>query len=332
VLGKETGLKAGRYFGVSPEGNFEGLNILHRIEDQAESEIIHESKAALFNEREKRIKPSRDEKILASWNGMFLTALSEGASILNRQDYKQAAVNCALFLLDKMLVDGKIRHMYKAGNVKIQSYLEDYAHLVEGLLALHAATLEGKWLSSAVKLATDMVVMFSNPLTGLLSDTVSAVQDLIVRPRNEYDGAVPSACSTAAMALQKIGLITGNPSYAQITSRELGSVKSSMIRYPLGFCQWLSDLDFYLSDLKEIVISGPRNDSRTLELMRAINSKWVPNKLLIAFDPGDSEGFQTSPLLTGRMMKDSQPTVFICQNNICQAPITDVIMLEKTLE
>jgi len=332
VLGKETGQKTGYFFGVSPEGNFEGLNILHRIEDQSASEIVRGAKAALFNEREKRIKPSRDEKILASWNGMFLTALSEGASILNSQDYKQAAVKCGLFLLDKMLVDGKIRHVYKSGKVKMQSFLEDYAHVVEGLLALHCATLEGKWLSAAVKLASDMVVMFSNPLTGLLSDTVSSVQDLIIRPRNEYDGAVPSACATAAMVLQKIGLITGNPDYAQITGRELGSVKSSLNRYPLGFCQWLSDLDFYLSDLKEIVISGPRNDSMTLEFMRTLNSKWIPNKVLIGFDPADSEAFQASPLLTGRTMKDDQPAVFICQNNICQALITDAIMLEKKLE
>jgi uncharacterized protein YyaL (SSP411 family) len=331
VSGAGTGHRLALYFGASSEGNFEGQNILHRTEHQENKDFILKAKTALLKRRENRVKPGRDEKVLASWNGMMLTTLAEAASILDRPDYRTAAIKNGEFMLELKQTSGKIMHMYSNGKGRIDGFLDDYAQVIEGLLALHTLTLEGKWLDAAVRLNESMVNLFSNPNTGLLSDTDGAQKDLIIRPRNEYDGAVPSAASTAALVVQKIGLISGNPEYKAIAGREINSVKTAMVQYPLGYCNWLCSLDFYLSDPKEVAVFGVRNNPQTKDLVKAINSKWIPNKVVIGFDQTDPEVSINSPLLKERAMKDGQSTVYICQNNTCQSPITDLVKLEEAL-
>jgi uncharacterized protein YyaL (SSP411 family) len=331
VSGAGTGHRLALYFGASSEGNFEGQNILHRTEHQENKDFILKAKTALLKRRENRVKPGRDEKVLASWNGMMLTTLAEAASILDRPDYRTAAIKNGEFMLELKQTSGKIMHMYSNGKGRIDGFLDDYAQVIEGLLALHTLTLEGKWLDAAVRLNESMVNLFSNPNTGLLSDTDGAQKDLIIRPRNEYDGAVPSAASTAALVVQKIGLISGNPEYKAIAGREINSVKTAMVQYPLGYCNWLCSLDFYLSDPKEVAVFGVRNNPQTKDLVKAINSRWIPNKVVIGFDQTDPEAFINSPLLKERAMKDGQSTVYICQNNTCQSPITDLVKLEEAL-
>jgi uncharacterized protein YyaL (SSP411 family) len=331
VSGAGTGHRLALYFGASSEGNFEGQNILHRTEHQENKDFILKAKTALLKRRENRVKPGRDEKVLASWNGMMLTTLAEAASILDRPDYRTSAIKNGEFMLELKQTSGKIMHMYSNGKGRIDGFLDDYAQVIEGLLALHTLTLEGKWLDAAVRLNESMVNLFSNPNTGLLSDTDGAQKDLIIRPRNEYDGAVPSAASTAALVVQKIGLISGNPEYKAIARREINSVKTAMVQYPLGYCNWLCSLDFYMSDPKEVAVFGVRNNPQTKDLVKAINSRWIPNKVVIGFDQTDPEAFINSPLLKERAMKDGQSTVYICQDNTCQSPITDLVKLEEAL-
>jgi uncharacterized protein len=332
VLGMTQGQRACRYFGVDSTGNFEGRSILHRTGYNEIPDFISETKKTLMEVRGKRVKPARDEKTLASWNGLMLASLAEAALVLNREDFKTAALKNGFFLLNSMASGGKIQHTFKDGKAKITGFLEDYTQVIEGLLFLHGLTLEGKWLNAGIKLCENMAALYINSSTGLLSDTVSARKDLITQPRNEYDGVVPSASSAAAFVFQKMALITGNSAYSTIASRELSSVKKAMLDYPVGYCNWLCDLEFYLSDPVEIAIAGSLKDSETVELLRVIGSKWIPNKVLVGLDPTDPESCKSSPLLAERSMINGRPTVYLCRNNFCRAPITDKEALEKVLE
>lgn len=332
ALGIEPGQQACRYFGVSFDGNFEGYNILHRTEYFEIPDIVGKIKRSLLETREKRVKPARDEKILASWNGLMLTTLAEAALVFNRQDYKTAALKNGLFLVNSMITGGKIQHSYKEGKAKLSGFLEDYAQVIEGLAALHYLTLEGKWLNQAFRLCENMAALFINPDSGLLSDTEAFQMDLIIRPRNEYDGVVPSAVSTAAGVLLKMARITVNSAYTNIAARELSSVKTAMLRYPLGYCNWLCNLDFFLSDPKEIAVIGSREYPETGEMLRLIASKWIPDKVLVGLDQADPEPFIRSPLLAERSMIDGRTTVYLCQGNTCRPPITDKEALRNALE
>jgi uncharacterized protein len=332
ALGIELGQRACRYFGVSFDGNFEGHNILHRTEYFEIPDIIGKIKKSLLEIREKRVKPARDEKILASWNGLMLTTLAEAALVFNRQDYKTAALKNGSFLINSMIAGGKIQHSFKDGKARLSGFLEDYAQVIEGFLALHFLTLEGKWLNQAFGLGENIAALFINPDSGLLSDTEAFREDLIIRPRNEYDGVVPSAVSTAAGVLLKMARITGNSVYTNYAARELSSVKAAMLRYPLGYCNWLGNLDFYLSDPEEIAVIGSLESPETEEMMRIIASKWIPNKLLVGLDKADPQPFIRSPLLAERAMINDRTTVYLCQGNTCRPPIVDKEALFKALE
>jgi uncharacterized protein len=332
ILGHDSSLNFKLAFGIDAVGNFEGKNILHRTDIIVDDETIRQGKKSLLQTREKRIKPGRDQKILASWNGMMLTALVEAALILDRQDYLSAAQKNAGFILDSMLVDGRLRHVYTDGKLKNEVFLEDYAQVIEGLLALHGATLEGKWLHTALSFTEKMVSLFSNPHTGLFSDVVISSSDLIFQPRNEYDGVVPSGVSVAVHILQKMAVITGNPVYNQIARREMVSVKTLMDRYPLGSSNWLQALDFYLSVLCEIALVAARNTEETRNLITVINSRWIPDKIFVGSDPFDPEAFTESPLLIHRSMINGLPAVYICRQNTCLAPITNAVELNKAMD
>jgi uncharacterized protein YyaL (SSP411 family) len=257
------------YYGVTADGNFNGQNILHVVADappRAPS-IIKQAKAALRKKREQRVKPGRDEKVLTSWNGLMLTSLAEAACVLDRQDYLVAAVDNGSFLLDSMLADGHLRHTYKNGKAKIDGYLQDYALVIDGLLALHQATFSGEWLRQAIRLAGVMVEQFWDEAVSTFYDTSQKQQNLFVRPRSTFDGALPSGSSAATTALLKLARLTDNKHFEQVAAQSLRSIQESVSQYPLGFSYWLCALDFYLSRPKEIAIIGPRNSPATLKLL-----------------------------------------------------------------
>ena len=318
------------YYGVTEKGNFDERNILHVAAEKAEVGLIAKAKAALLEKRQQRARPGRDEKVLASWNGLMLASLAEAACALNRQDYLAAANANGRFLLDIMITDGHLKHSYKDGEARIDGYLDDYALVIEGLLSLHLATFGGRWLTQAIKLAEVMVDGFWDKKEETFYDTGRGHEELFVRPRSTYDGVLPSAGSAAAMALLKLSRLTGNQEWQRLAVQSLRSVRELMQRHPLGFANWLSGLDFYLSRPMEIAIIGPRDDPVTGELLKIICSTWLPNKVAVARDPGDLAPAEL-PLFEGRVMVDGKPAVYVCRDYACKAPITDPAKLSVEL-
>ena len=218
LLGEDDARVVNHYYGATEAGNFEGRNIFHVPSDaskaaadlgmpeQAVLAIVERARARLYAAREERVHPGLDDKVLTSWNGLMLRSLAEGAAALGRDDYLQAAVKNAAFLLHTMRRDGRLLRTYKDGTAKLMAYLEDYAMLAEGLISLYEATFERRWLDEAVSLADAMVSLYWDPGEGLFYDTASDHESLIVRPRDTFDNAMPSGGSAAAGVLLRLAV------------------------------------------------------------------------------------------------------------------------------
>ena len=319
------------YYGVSAGGNFVGKNILHRTSTGPIPEEIKTANKVLMAEREKRIKPGRDEKVLASWNGLMLRALAEAAVILERPDYLKAAVASGEFLVRNMISGFSINHVYKDGQTSVDGFLEDYAAVAEGLLALSWASLDSRWLMPALDLSRGMVQQFKGE-GDLLFDTAAGQRGLFVRPRNTSDGATPSGAAMAAEVLFKISALNGQDEFRQIAEKNLLLEKENCSNYPLGYSYWLADMDYYLSKSTEIVIAGDSESQQTRQFVDLINSKWLPNAITAVFTPGLSQVLDSMPLFAGRKLIEGKPAAYICRNYSCRAPATNLDDLEKAIQ
>jgi uncharacterized protein YyaL (SSP411 family) len=333
TLDEKTAKIISQYYGVTESGNFEGSNILYVVGNQQseESVIIRQAKASLLKEREKRAKPGRDEKILASWNGLILTSLAEAANILHRNDYLNAAIASGSFLLGSMTSEGYLMHIYKDSKAKIDGFLDDYALVIEGLLNLHQATFSGKWLREAIRLTDVMVNEFWDESAGMFFDTGARHQPLFIRPKNTQDGAMPSGSSSATLILLKVSRLTGNDRFEYIAIKSLNTMQENLSHYPLAFGNWLCALDLHLSISQEIAIFGSRNDPATEDLIDVIFNNWNPNRVIAAVDHCDPTSFADIILLENRHMINDQPTVYLCERHSCRMPVNNPNLLSAQL-
>ncbi|MCH8869798.1 MAG: thioredoxin domain-containing protein [Chloroflexi bacterium] len=355
VLGDDDAEVVGRYYGVTPHGNFEGRNILHVALDAATlaadegltadefSRLIDRAKQKLLDVRSRRVAPQRDDKVLTSWNGMMLRAFAEAGAILGRPEYVKVAEQNAKFLLDSMVKDGRVLRTYKAttdetgatgalGEAKLNGYLEDYAFLIDGLLALHEASFGQRWLAEAIRLGHHMVDLFWDDATGLFYDTGRDHETLVVRPRDFSDNAIPSGSSMASGVLLRLSVITGELGFREKAEAGLRSVRDVMTSYPTGSGHWLGDLDFLLSSPKEVVVVGPRWDEKTEALFREVYRHHMPNRVFLGVDPSASgESGTDIPLLQDRVTLGGQPTAYVCENYVCNLPVVDPKELAKQL-
>jgi uncharacterized protein YyaL (SSP411 family) len=343
ALGKVDEELVTRYFGATGEGNFEGSNILSQVvetkalaselgiaPEELEAKIAR-AKARLLERRAHRVLPHRDEKILADWNGLMLTSIAEAASVLERDDYLKAAIANASFLI-KALYDGEtLKHSYKDGQAKVNGYLSDYALLCEGLLSLYQAGFQERWLTEAKKLADAMLEKFWDKEKGYFYDTAQGEETVLVRPRNIYDNALPSGSSAAAFVLIQLTRLTDNKEYEEVAASAIRSVQDSMLRYPPGFGHWFCALDSYLTKPVEIAIVGRPEDPATKSLVRVINERYLPNKVLAVKNP-DEPAQMDIYLLRDRAMIDNKPTVYVCENHVCKMPVTEPDALAALLD
>ena len=335
LLGPEDGDLFSRSFGVTPEGNFEGRSILH-VPDDAEhvaealdlppedlERRIGAARARLLDAREQRVPPARDEKVLTAWNGMMLGALAEAAAVFERRDYLRAAVANASFLLEALRdEEGRLLRTYRDGRSKLRGYLEDYAFLVDGLVALYEASFDIRWLVEARSLADRMLDLFWEDSEGGFFDTGTDHEELVARPRDITDGAVPSGSSVATLALLRLGALTGTPIYRERATTALRGMAPFFGRHAAGLGNWLCALDFWLSSPKEVVIVGGEDDPDTAELLRALHSTYFPNKVVAGLTTEDQADAVGLELLEGRRRVDGRATAFVCQNFACQLPVT----------
>ena len=351
ILGDADGNLFGGFYGVTDAGNFEGSNILnvpqdpqafaldHGISEGYLNSIVARGKVHLLTEREERIHPFRDDKVISSWNGLMLRAFAEAGVTLKRPDYLAAASANANFLHNEMFKDGRLLRTYRDGQAKLQGFLEDYSCVADGYLALYEATFERVWLDRAVMLADTMIELFWDDGVGGFFDTGTEHESLVTRPRDVFDNAQPCGGSVAAEVLLRLAILTGNEDYNLKGSQPLRPISRVMSQAPGGAAYWLGVLDFYVSIPKEIAVIGPAGDPDTEALRDEVFGRYLPNKVVVGLDPAQSPYSDTDrsptdgiPLLEGREKLNGGPIAYVCQNYVCQLPVTDAESLAKQLE
>jgi len=346
VLDPEAARAALLYWGLADGPNFEGRNILFRPRDRDEAAralgqsperleaVIADARTRLFAVRERRIKPGRDEKVLAGWNGMMLRALAEAAAALDRSDYRQAAERNAAFLLAELRPAGRLLRTWKDGQAKLLGYLEDHAMVADGLLALYEATLDRRWLDASHALADAMLRLFWDPDAEAFFDTGTDHETLVVRPRSLLDSAVPCGTSVAADVLLRLAVLLDEPAYERPALSALRAVLPLMTRYPSGAGRFLSALDFYLGPPVEIALvwpSGPvpARENPAAALAREASHRYLPTRVMAGAPESEAAGVA---LLAGKVAREGRPTAYVCERYACQAPTTEPAELARQLD
>jgi uncharacterized protein YyaL (SSP411 family) len=337
VLGRDADEFMAAY-GVTRHGNFEGKNILEFVGAMDKRPALSEARRKLFEAREKRVHPGRDEKVLTSWNGLMLASFAEAARILNRDDYREVAERNAGFLLRELRQEnGRLLRTWKrrpehaegAGKAKLNGYLEDYAYLIEGLLELYQTTFEPRWFAAAQELAETMITHYQSPDGGFY-DTSDDHEALITRPRDLQDNATPSGNAMAITALLKLAGFTNDLRYVDIAHQALAQIQSLTAQYPLGFGQWLQALSYAFLQPREIAIIGDPEAVDTQALLNVVREGYRPFQV-VALGSLDAQSPSVS-LLQDRGQLDGQATAYVCRDFACQAPIAEQEVLEVQLE
>jgi uncharacterized protein YyaL (SSP411 family) len=322
---------AARVWGVTEEGNFEGATVLSLIaspENEAERAQLAEIRRTLLAARAARPQPALDDKALASWNGMALAALSEGARLCRRPDLLVAAERCAAFLLGPLShPDGGLWRTHRAGRSQVPGFLDDYAQVAVGLHELYLATREHRHLEESRRLALLACERFGAP-DGSFYDTAHDAEVLVARPRELDDSPTPSGSATLAGLLVKLARTYGEPELERRARAVVAQVGPLLARAPQGFGHLLGVCDALLSAPREAAVIGAPGDPAAVELTAALLDPSEPD-LAVAFgDGGDDRGV---PLLAGRGLVGGRAAVYVCQGFVCSAPATDVSALSAAL-
>ena len=330
-----------RYYDIAATGNWEhGNNILHltvsleqlarmfnqSIDDVAAS--IEASRGILFDVREQREKPFRDEKILTSWNGLMLSGMVQAYTVLGDVEALQAVQKTITFMQERMLSDGRLLSVYKDGQAKLNGYLDDYAFLTAALLDAFEATGNQSYFALAQQLTTTMLEEFWDEDQGGFFFTGKSHETLIERTKSAYDQAIPSGTAVATRNLLRLYHYTGQPTYLQRAEQVLQLFRRHMEQQPFGFGSLLTTLDFYIQKPQEIVLIGTPGAADTQAMLRAIHQQYLPNKLLLQIDPQDTATvLEAFPLLrdvlAGKTQVGSKATVYVCHNFTCSLPVTE---------
>ena len=343
LLGKEHGEIFCRVYDISDLGNFEGKNILHPIltveqaaryfkKDESEIEsVLAGARARLFEEREKRVKPFRDEKVIVSWNGLMLSGVAAAYAITGEARVREAGARTVDFIFTKMFDNGLLLHTYKDGQAKLLGYLDDYAFLIAGLLDLFEATHEGELLERATALARTMVEEFWDEDNGGFFYTGKSHEQLISRTKPGFDHSIPSGNSVAASVLARLHHYTGEQDLLERAEKVLRLHYENMAREPFGLATMLGALDFHLSMPAEIVMVAGRDDPEARGIIQQVQYSYLPNKTLQWVSP-EARLEEISPLLEGKSQIGGKATVYVCRNFTCAPPVTDWEGLKPLLE
>ncbi len=352
VLGEGQSQLILKVFNVIDGGNFSGeatgrnagsniLNIPHSLSEIASSQNISEdelvlrldeARTKLFEVREKRIHPHKDDKILTNWNGLMIAALAKGAQVLNESKYIDAAKKSANFILENMRdKNGRLLHRYRDGDAGIKANADDYAFFIWGLIELYEASFDVRYLQTALELKKEMINHFWDIKNGGFYFTSDDGDDLIVRQKEINDGAIPSGNSVAMLNMLRLGRITADTDLEEKASMINGVFSKLIGRYPSAFTQFLVGLDFGIGPSYEVIIAGNSGAEDTGAMIKALRMRFVPNKIVL-FRPTDKDATKIATIAeytTNHLSIGGKATAYVCLNYECKLPTTEI---DKMLE
>jgi uncharacterized protein len=320
-LVREVGEEVAEALGAGPEGNWEGRNVLWRPSE--ESDVPDEARRRLREVRDRRIHPATDDKVLAGWNGLAISALAETGRVLGASHYVEAAAAAADFVLSALRrPDGRLLRAWRDGRTSGPAYLDDHGLLAAACLDLYETTFEVRWFEEARGLADAIIELFPDEGGGFFQ-TGRDTEQLVIRPKDLFDTAIPSGSSAAADALLRLALLTGDASYERAAVSALRLVRDMMARAPTGLAHALGVLDRYVGPSNEVAIVGEPDDPATGELIGEVWSRYLPNVVVAAARPGDAGAVTAVPLLRGREPVDGLPAAYVCERFACRRPVTE---------
>ncbi|MGE5552378.1 MAG: thioredoxin domain-containing protein [Betaproteobacteria bacterium] len=337
VLGRELGETYCRRYSITPEGNFEGKSIPNLIsagaghgtpssallEEQAES-ALQEARVKLYEARQRRVHPFKDDKVLTAWNGLMIAALARGAAVLRKPAYATAAEQAAGFIQANLRrPDGRLLARYREGEAAYPAYLDDYAFLAWGLLELYQATLQPEHLKQALHLVQEMRDLFWDEAEGGFCFTGRDAEELLVRTKEVYDGALPSGNSVAALVLQRLSHLTGDEALAELGQLQLNAFAGKVQSHPAGHTFFLLALQWALGPVTQVVVAGSRDDQETEEMLRLLQERYLPLTTVV-FRPTGAEADEIVglvPALSERPARHGRATAYVCRQYACRAPV-----------
>ncbi len=341
-------------YNIDKTGNFRdeasgkntGANILHLEKTLTEvafknktsvdelKERVETARQKLFTARNKRIHPHKDDKILTDWNGLMIAALAKGAQVCNEPEYADAAKRAADFILtDMRRPDGRILHRYRDGHAAILANVDDYAFLIWGLLELYETVFDVHYLQTALNLNSEMIRYFWDEQNGGFYFTADDAEELIVRQKDIYDGAIPSGNSVAVLNLFRLARITANSDLEDKANKIMLAFSKDVKSEPFGYTQMMVGLDFGIGPSYEIVIVGNPEAKDTKEMLNFLRKHFVPNKVVL-LRPSDQEEpdiIRLAKFTEYQSSFDGKATAYVCLDYACKMPTTDTEEMLKLL-
>jgi uncharacterized protein len=357
VLGPDRAKVFDYVYGVEAAGNaaesdtsgeLAGKNVLierHSVEDAAKEfnssedqvrQILDESRKLLLEARNQRPRPSRDDKVVTSWNGLMISAFARGAQVLNEPRYLETATQAAAFVQAKLYrqKDHTLLRTYRDGESKIDGFADDYAFLIQGLLDLYEASFDVRWLDLATVLQERQNALFWDEKADTYYTTTGKDPNLFIRSLGDFDGAEPAPNSVAALNLVRLSWFFDNKDWHRMAEQTINAFQAQVSRSPSSLPQLLVALDASKSAAKQIVIAGKPDASDTLALLREVNNRYQPNEIVILADGGSGQAYFTQKI---EFFKDfhrieDKATAYVCQNFVCQLPTSDPAVVSRLLD
>jgi hypothetical protein len=311
-----------RFHGVRPEGNFEGRSILWVPRpDEAEWEALAPARARLYEARSQRVPPLRDEKVLAGWNGLAISALAFGGRVLGEWRYVAAAIRAAEFVLGRMVKDGRLQRTWLAGEAGVPAFLDDHAFLAAGLLDLHEATFDPRWLEAAVDVCDRQERLFGDPQGGGWFTTAEDHDRLLAREKPTHDGAEPSGASVALLNALRLYAFTTEERWWKVAEGALRHYAAALQAQPVSLTEMLLAVDFATDAAHEVVLVWPEGEPPPEAFVSVLRRIFLPNHALSGAPEGEAieRLGRIAPVAAGKIAA-GRPTAYVCEKGLCRLP------------
>ena len=336
VLGEQFYKTYCEHYNITKDGNFEGHNIPNLIGKKSSSKLnenlehkLEKMRERLFEYRERRVHPYKDDKVLTSWNGLMIAALAHGGRVFENKDYIMQAEKAMDFILNKMVnKEGRLMARYRDGEIAHLGYLEDYAFLVHALIELYEATFNVRYLTKAIELNESMLKLFKDEDAGGLFLYGIDGEELIVRPKEIYDGAIPSGNSVATLNMLRLARLSANSDLENEAYRQFEVFASKVKTIESAHAYFMTALLYSKVSGKDIIIAGGEQEETTKAMIKEINSSYMPFATVV-LNTGDESLIAINPEIKDHKTLQGKTTAYICENFACQEPITD---LERFIE
>ena len=308
---------------------------LSKSQDETK-DIFEQDRKRLLKARERRPRPSLDDKVLTAWNGLMISSLARGYQVLQEEKYLRATEAAATLITEKLYESksGRLKRRYREGEAAIDGLVDDYAFFIQGLLDLYETSLNGRWLILAMELTETQNRLFWDSDNGGFYSTAGEDPSILIRMKEDYDGAEPSPNSIAVLNLLRLSQMTGNETWREMAQQSIRAFEGRLLETPYAMPQMMAAVNFYLDKPKQILIAGQRDSADTKAILREVHKRFIPNKILVLADGGPAHQRLNAGLeiLDSLRQIDGKATAYICEDYVCKLPTNDVAVVARLLD